>query len=580
MNIGVDSNGDVYSFAKASNETYKLYNKKIINIVNVDSLIMLVLENGKACEVLPDNKLICINDKFEELKDEKIVDVGYNGEIILENGKAYYSEPGEQLICINEMFDELKNEKIVNINRYIIILENGKAYYPESESQLKCINEMFDELKNEKIVNMNGAIILENGKAYYPESESQLTCINEMFDEIKNEKIINIGYDGEIILENGKAYYLEPENQLICINDKFEALKNENIVNIIYTSDDTEMILLENGSIYNVDDNEFVNYNQLELILKGKNIEKISSGGSHTVALDENGKVYTWGRNYDGQLGDGTNNSNIPICISDIPTNPLNKVKIKEISAGYNHTVAIDEDGKVYAWGYNYRGQLGDGTNNDSNIPICISDIPTNPLNKVKIKEISAGGSHTVAIDEEGKVYAWGVNYNGQLGNGTNNNSNIPICISDISTNLVSIKEISAGGSHTVAIDEEGKVYAWGDNYFGQLGDGTNNDSNIPMCISDIPTNPLNKVKIKKISADAHTVAIDEEGKVYAWGYNWKGQLGDGTTNDINEPICISDISGNELYNKKSSKISANGCWTIIIDENGEIYIFGGSIPI
>ena len=336
---------------------------------------------------------------------------------------------------------------------------------------------------------------------------------------------------------------------------------------------DEIILILKNGSIYNVDDNELINYNQPQLILKGKNIEKISSGGSHTVALDEEGKVYAWGDNWSGQLGDGTTKeySDIPICISDIPTNPLNKVKIKEISAGGSHTVAIAEDGKVYAWGYNSDGQLGDGTNNKRNIPICISDISTNLIN---IKEISAGNYHTVALDEEGRVYAWGENYYGQLGDGTTNNSNIPMCISDIVTNLVNIRKISAGSYHTVAIDENGKVYAWGHNSDGQLGDGTtNNNRNIPICISDISTN---LVKIKEISAGWwHTVAIDEDGKVYTWGGNYEGQLGDGTNNDSNIPICISDIYGNELYNQKAIKISANGNWTIIIDSKGEIYIFG-----
>ena len=363
MYIGVDSNGDIYYFTR-SYKPYKLYNKKIVNI-------------------------------------------GYNGEIILENGKAYVPGPENQLICINEGFDELRNEKIVNINGSIVILENGKVYEFDENDQLICINEMFDEIKNEKIVNINKyIIILENGKAYVPGPENQLICINDEFEELRNEKIINIGYDEEIILENGKAYEFDENGQLLCINDKIEELKNKKIVNV-----SNNLILLEDGSIYNIADNELINYNQPKLILKGKNIEKISAGKWHTVALDENGKVYTWGYNGDGQLGDGTNNdSNIPICISDISTSPLNKVKIKEISAGKYHTVAIDEEGKVYAWGRNSDGQLGDGTNNDSNIPICISDIFGNELYNQKVLKISANGYWTIIIDKNGKIYIFGRN--------------------------------------------------------------------------------------------------------------------------------------------------------------------------
>ena len=507
-----------------------------------------------------------LDDIYRILREEKIINIGYHGEIILENGKAYEFGENDQLICINEEFDELRNEKIVNVNRDIIILENGKAYVPGPGNQLLCINDEFEDLKNEKIVNINAPIvILENGKAYEFGENDQLICINEEFDELRNEKIVNVNRD-IIILENGKAYVPGPGNQLLCINDKIEELKNKKIVNV-----SNNLILLEDGSIYNIADNELINYNQPTLILEGKNIEKISSGYDYTVALDKNGKVYAWGRNNYGQLGDGTTtNSNIPICISDIPTNPLNKVKIKEISAGNSHAVAIDEEGKVYTWGNNWSGQLGDGTTTRSNIPICISDISTNLIN---IKEISAGHNYTVAIDENGKVYAWGDNDSGELGDGTTEDSRVPICISDISTNLINIKEISAGQSHTVAIDEDGKVYTWGANWDGRLGDGTTTDSNIPICISDISTNLVN---IEAISAGIfHTVAIDEEGKVYTWGHNYGGQLGDGTTTDSNIPICISDISGNELYNQKALKISANGYWTIIIDKNGKIYIFG-----
>ena len=447
---------------------------------------------------------------------------------------------------------------------YIGVDSNGDVY---------CFNRSYEPYKlyNKKIVNIgyNGEIILENGKAYVLESENQLICVNDEFEELKNEKIANIVFIEDniiILLENGKAYYINSYVQLICINDEFEKLKNEKIVNV-----SNNLILLEDGSIYNIDSNELINYNPPVLILKGKNIEKISAGNWHTVALDENGKVYTWGYNGGGQLGDGTTtSSDIPICISDISTSPLNKVKIKEISAGGEHTVAIDEEGKVYAWGSNGYGQLGDGTNDYSNIPICISDIWTNLIN---IQKISAGGEHTVALDKDGKVYVWGSNWTGQLGDGTTKEySDIPICISDVSTNLVNIKEISAGGSHTVALDENGKVYAWGSNGYGQLGNVTTTSSR-PICISDILTNLVN---IKEISAGgSHTVALDENGKVYVWGNNYFGQLGDGTTTSSDIPICISDISGNDLYNQKALKISANGSWNVMIDSNGEIYIWG-----
>ena len=277
----------------------------------------------------------------------------------------------------------------------------------DSNGDIYFLDDIYRILREEKIINIgyHGEIILENGKAYEFGENDQLICINEEFDELRNEKIVNVNRD-IIILENGKAYVPGPGNQLLCINDKIEELKNKKIVNV-----SNNLILLEDGSIYNIADNELINYNQPTLILEGKNIEKISSGYDYTVALDKNGKVYAWGRNNYGQLGDGTTtNSNIPICISDIPTNPLNKVKIKEISAGNSHAVAIDEEGKVYTWGHNYGGQLGDGTTTDSNIPICISDISGNELYNQKALKISANGYWTIIIDKNGKIYIFGRN--------------------------------------------------------------------------------------------------------------------------------------------------------------------------
>ena len=189
----------------------------------------------------------------------------------------------------------------------------------------------------------------------------------------------------------------------------------------------------------------------------------------------------------------------------------LSEKNIVQISAGIFHTVALDEGGKVYTWGENYSGQLENETLEYS--AICLSD-KDNELKGKRIVDISAGGIHTVAIDEEGKVYTWGNNYDGQLGYVTEDNSTEPICISNKENELKGkrIVDISAGYGHTVAIDEEGKVYTWGDNYCGQLGDGTTDDSYVPICISD-KENKLKGKKTVNISANKNiTVVIDSEG--------------------------------------------------------------------
>ena len=216
--------------------------------------------------------------------------------------------------------------------------------------------------------------------------------------------------------------------------------------------------------------------------MNGKKIIQILAGEYYTVALDDDGKAYI--------LRSKT------ICLSNIG-NELKGKKIISISVGYAHIVAIDERGKVYTFGANNYGQLGDVTTDGSEVPICISN-KENELKGKKIISISAGENHTVALDEEGKVYAWGNNEYGQLGDGTTTNSPLPICISDKENELKGkrIISISAGEAHTVALDEEGKVYTWGYNRCGQLGDGTTNGGSLlPICIS----NKENELKGKRI---------------------------------------------------------------------------------
>ena len=153
----------------------------------------------------------------------------------------------------------------------------------------------------------------------------------------------------------------------------------------------------------------------------------------------------------------------------------------------------------------------------------------------------------------------------------------MPICIRDKENELKGkrIVDISAGYRHTVAIDEEGKVYTWGANYSGQLGDGTLDYSAEPICISN-KENELKGKKIINISAgEDHTVALDEEGKVCTWGNNEVGQLGDGTFGRSAKPICISDKE-NKLKGKKTVNISANENITVVIDSEGYMLIIGG----
>ena len=192
-----------------------------------------------------------------------------------------------------------------------------------------------------------------------------------------------------------------------------------------------------------------------------------STTHNHNLVVNKAGELYVWGFNGSGRLGDGTNSKkNRPIRIDTSTNNTnlknialealgietdegsTNNANLKNIAAGGYHSLAINKDDELYAWGLNNRGQLGDGSNTNKNIPIRI-DIATNNANW---KSIVAGYYHSLMINADGQLYAWGYNEYGQLGDGSNTNKNIPARIGT-STNWV---KVVAGAYHNLAINKNG----------------------------------------------------------------------------------------------------------------------------
>ena len=277
---------------------------------------------------------------------------------------------------------------------------------------------------------------------------------------------------------------------------------------------------------------------------------KISSRQWHSIAIDTEGNLWAWGRNDYGQLGNGTTtNSSVPVQIKS-------DKKFKEASTGYWHSLAIDTEGNLWTWGYNGDGQygygqLGNGTKTYSSVPIQI-------MSGTKFKIISAGYSHSLAIDTEGNLWTWGSNKYGQLGNDSTTDSLIPIQI----MSGTKFKSVSAGYWHSLAVDAEGNLWSWGWNGYGDLGNGTTTTSKIPIQIKS-------GTKFKSISAgNSHNLAIDDSGNLWAWGKNDYGQLGNGTTTKSLVPIQI--ISGTKFIS-----ISAGDGSSLAIDESGNLWGIG-----
>lgn len=182
----------------------------------------------------------------------------------------------------------------------------------------------------------------------------------------------------------------------------------------------------------------------------------IAAGGYHSLAVCNDGTVNAWGRNANGQLGNGNNtNSNVPVEVSYLH---------RDIAAagGRDHSLALRNDGTVWSWGYNSTGQLGNGTLISSNIPVQVTGLTG------VIAVAARRGWHSLALKSNGTVWAWGGGGQGQLGNGTNTDSPVPVQVNS----LTGIVAIDGGYFHCLALKNDGTVWSWGNNQFGQLGNG------------------------------------------------------------------------------------------------------------
>ena len=199
------------------------------------------------------------------------------------------------------------------------------------------------------------------------------------------------------------------------------------------------------------------------------------------------------------------------------------------MAAGTAHSLALKSDGTVWAWGTNTNGQVGDGTVTQRNSPVQLTS-----LSGIGVTSVAAGDSDSFAVTSGGAVYAWGNNGSGRLGlNVQDVQKNSPTLI----TGLYSVAQVMAGVQHTVALKTDGTLWAWGDNLYGQIGDGTQVQRNAPVQVPSLSS-------IAKASAAGYfSAALRQDGAVLTWGYNADGELGDGTTGTQIVPAQLAALS-------------------------------------
>jgi hypothetical protein len=208
------------------------------------------------------------------------------------------------------------------------------------------------------------------------------------------------------------------------------------------------------------------------------------------------------------------------------------------LAAGAGHACAVTNAGAAWCWGFNDNGQLGNGTTTLAATPVAVSGLASHVI------AITAGyDNHTCALTDSGAVWCWGDNYNGQLGNGVSGygaHSTTPVAVTGLPSGIVAI---SAGTYHTCALTDVGAVWCWGENFSGELGNGTTINSSTPVAVSGLSSG------VVAIAASDHTCAVTDVGEVWCWGYNGYGQLGNNGNVSTATPVRVLGVGGFSFLN-------------------------------
>ena len=262
-------------------------------------------------------------------------------------------------------------------------------------------------------------------------------------------------------------------------------------------------------------------------------VVSVTTGHYHSLALTSDGRVFAWGRNSVGQLGDGTVTKRLtPVLLGGLPT-------IQQVVGGRDFSAALAVDGTVWAWGSNALGECGDGTTTQRLSPVHVPGLD-------HVVQLSAGRNHTLALRSDGTLWSWGANASGQLGDGSRTTRLHPVPVSG----LTDVVDLGTGANHSLAVRSDGSVWTWGEGGLGQLGSGTTTDRSTPGPVVGITT------ATAAFAGRDFSIVIESDGTVWTWGYDASGQIGDGRTTNRLTPYHVPGVA---------NAVDAGGGWNYAV---------------
>lgn len=285
----------------------------------------------------------------------------------------------------------------------------------------------------------------------------------------------------------------------------------------------------------------------------GVRAAQVRGGASFTVALTIGDGVFAWGSNRSGQLGVGRikggvgqiKDSRIPVLVH-LPRQV--ETHIAQVRAGSAFALALTSTGQVYSWGAGDSGDLGDGQTSDANVPVHVA-MPGG----ARIAAISTGCLHSLALTAGGEVLAWGNNKYGELGDDSTDDSDVPVR-AELPRGFKAVA-IAAGCYHSLALGADGEIFAWGNNQLGQLGDGQPNLVNVLPVEIFIQLPGIGKV-VQIYGGCEHTLALTTKHVVLAWGDDDEGELGLAPARSVSRPARVTALTGRGVTS------IAVGCFT------------------